>query len=217
MSNRRDPYSSFGKEVFMRILSALGLTATLGLLVCGMASSATEHVPSIVFQPTRFSAPGVYAGAPDLPLTLSMIEAGGGPKDFDSVKLIHVLAGNLTNAEVAKLTKEFGADKVHSFLTTFNFVVADSLRLVTKAGVVLPKTPKPSPSNGKALSAALWAAGQSGKGFNVEVMLDRLVSHPIHVQVMKDIDAKYGIAADATYHAVLRAAMQDLASAYQVK
>lgn len=201
----------------MRLFNALGLTACLALLVSGMAFSATKHAPSIVFQPTRFSAPGVYTGAPDLPLTLSMIEAGGGPKDFDSAKLVHVLAGNLTQAEVAKLAKEFGAGKVRSFLKTFNFVVADSLRLVTKAHVALPKSPKPSPSNGKALSAALWAAGQSGKGFNVEVMLDRLVSHPIHLQVMKDIDAKYGLPADATYHAVLRAAMQDLAAAYQVK
>ena len=51
-------------------------------------------------------------------------------------------------------------------------------------------------------------------GFNVEVMLDRAVSHPIHEQVMTDIDAKYGIAKDADYHAVLNQAMHDLATVY---
>jgi len=32
--------------------------------------------------------------------------------------------------------------------------------------------------------------------------------------VMKDIDAKWGIAADADYHAILTQAMTDLASVY---
>jgi hypothetical protein len=81
----------------------------------------------------------------------------------------------------------------------------------------LPKAPAPDPHNGPALAAALWSAGQTGSGFNVEVMLDRAVSHPIHVQVMKDIDAKYGIAADADYHAILNTAMHDLASVYMLK
>ena len=47
-------------------------------------------------------------------------------------------------------------------------------------------------------------------------MLDRAVSHPIHFKVMSDIDAKYGLAADAQYHAILTTAMKDLASAYHL-
>ena len=74
--------------------------------------------------------------------------------------------------------------------------------------------PNPDPKNGEALAGALWAAGQTGMGFNVEVLLDRAVSHPIHEQVMKDIDTKYGIAQDADYHAVLNQAMHDLAMVY---
>jgi hypothetical protein len=45
-------------------------------------------------------------------------------------------------------------------------------------------------------------------------MLDRLVSHPIHVQVMLDIDKKFGRYADANYHTVLQTAMTDLKTAY---
>ena len=48
-------------------------------------------------------------------------------------------------------------------------------------------------------------------------MLDRAVSHPIHDQVMTAIDKKFGIAADADYHAVLDQAMRDLASVYGLK
>lgn len=66
---------------------------------------------------------------------------------------------------------------------------------------------------GEALAGALWA-GQTGHGLNVDVMLDRAVSHGIHDQVMTDSDSKYGLAKDADYHAVLNQAMHDLATVY---
>ncbi|HVN68310.1 MAG TPA: hypothetical protein VMU38_01465 [Candidatus Binatia bacterium] len=168
---------------------------------------------NVVDEPTRFSGGCcVYTGAPALAVTLSMVEAGGGPSDFSTVTLLKTLTGAQFEAEVAKLTNEYGKDQVAQFLKTFDFVVADSLRIVKEKNVALPAEPNPNPKDGKALAAALWAAGQTGQGFNVEVMLDRAVSHPIHVQVMKDIDAKFGLAADAQYHAILTTAMKDLAS-----
>ena len=179
-----------------------------------MMMSHGKLLPNVTISPSRFSGPGVYTGAPALPVTLSMIVAGGGPAHFSSLALVKRLAGAKTGAEVASLNKKFGAKKVATFLRVFNFVVADSLRIVTAKHIALPKTPSPNPNDGKALAGALWAAGQTGRGFNVEVMLDRAVSHPIHLQVMKDIDAKFGIAADADYHAVLTQAMHDLAAVY---
>ena len=143
-------------------------------------------------------------------------QAGGGPKSFQTATLLKVLTGTLFDAEVAKLTKQYGKDQVGQFLKTFDFVVNDSLKIVTEKNVALPSSPSPDPTNGPALAAALWKAGQSGEGFNVEVMLDRLVSHPIHLQVMKDIDAKYGLGVDAQYHAILTTAMKDLAGAYKL-
>ncbi len=191
------------------------------LLVVALPIAAPAHAMSAPSDlntqaPSRFSGPGVYTGKPALPVTLSMVEAGGGPADFSTVTLLKDLTGPLYGAEVKKLTAQYGQDKVGNFLKVFDFVVADSLKIVTEKHVALPKTPSPDPSNGKALAAALWSAGQIPGGFNVEVMLDRAVSHPIHVQVMKDIDAKYGIAADADYHAILTSAMHDLASAYHL-
>jgi hypothetical protein len=164
----------------------------------------------------RFSNVESYVGAPNLPLTLSMIEAGGGPADFKTVKLVGVLAGAQTSAEVKKLTDEYGAKDVGSFLDVFNYVVSDALRIVTEKKIALPSTPDPSPTDGKALSAALLKAGTSPQGFDVEYMLDNLVSHPIHVQVMLDIDKKFGRYADANYHTVLQTAMTDLKGAYNL-
>lgn len=174
-------------------------------------------MPDIAMQPSRFSGPGVYTGKPALQVTLSMIEAGGGPSNFQTVALLKTLTGDKFNAEVGKLTKQYGKQKVGNFITVFNYVVADSLKIVKQKNVALPSDPSPDPHNGPALAQALWSAGQTGSGFNVEVMLDRAVSHPIHDQVMKDIDAKYGVAQDADYHAILTTAMHDLASVYNFK
>jgi hypothetical protein len=189
--------------------------AVLALAGTGIVSA--KLMANILDQPTRFSGSCcVYTGAPALAVTLSMIEAGGGPKHFSTANLLKTLTGRLFSAEVAKLTRQYGKGQVAQFLKTFNFVVADSLRIVTAKKIALPSRPSPSPHDGAALAGALWAAGQTGQGFNVEVMLDRAVSHPIHLQVMTDIDARYGIAADAQYHAILTTAMHDLAAAYHL-
>jgi hypothetical protein len=197
----------------------LRLTAILSVAfaMIGTGIAAAKLMPNIVNQPTRFAGSCcVYTGQPALQVTLSMVEAGGGPSHFQTVTLLKTLTGPKFDAEVAKLTKQYGKDQVGQFLKTFDFVVSDSLRIVTEKKIALPSKPNPDPHNGEALAGALWAAGQTGEGYNVEVMLDRAVSHPIHLQVMGDIDNKYGVAADAQYHAILTTAMKDLAAAYHL-
>ncbi len=199
--------------VSVRKLVAVAALAAL----CIPLGVSAKMMADVTDQASRFSGPGVYTGKPALQVTLSMIEAGGGPSNFQSTTLLKTLTGDKFNAEVAKLTKQYGKQKVGNFITVFNFVINDSLRLVKQNHVALPSTPDPDPHNGPALAKALWAAGQTGSNFNVEVMLDRAVSHPIHDQVMDDIDKKYGIAVDADYHAVLNTAMHDLAAVYGAK
>ena len=195
-------------------LSAL---AAILALAFGSHAASASMMSNVTNAPSRFSGPGVYTGAPALPVTLSMVIAGGGPSHFSTLTLVKTLAGDKTSAELASLTNKFGKAKIGHFVTVFNFVVADTLKIVTEKNIALPKSPNPNPKDGKALAAALWGAGQTGNGFSVEVMLDRAVSHGIHAKVMKDIDAKYGLAADADYHAVLNQAMHDLASVYGLK
>jgi hypothetical protein len=199
--------------VFLRKLAALAVLASL----CLPLAANAKMMPDVTNQASRFSGPGVYTGKPALQVTLSMIMAGGGPAHFQTTELLKTLTGAKFNAEVGKLTKQYGKTKVGNFITVFDYVVSDSLRIVKAKHVALPSSPAPDPHNGPALAKALWDAGQTGNGFNVEVMLDRAVSHPIHVQVMDDIDKKYGIAKDADYHAILNTAMHDLASVYGLK
>lgn len=199
--------------MFLRKFAAI---AAFAALVAPSAAFAAT-MPNIVNQPSRFSGPGVYTGKPALQVTLSMVMAGGGPSNFKTVTLLKTLTGDKFNAEVGKLTKQYGKQKIDNFINIFAFIVSDTLKIVAQKHIALPKTPSPDPHNGPALAQALWSAGQTGSGFNVEVMLDRAVSHGIHDQVMKDIDAKYGVAADADYHAILNTAMHDLASVYNLK
>ncbi len=160
-----------------------------------------------------------YTGAPNLALTVAVVKAGGGASNFSAARLVGVLAGPLAPAEVKKLTAQFGAQRVQSFLTTFTYAVDDAVHIATKAHVALPSQPKPSPTNGKALAAALYHAGTNSDGiFDVGFMLERMVSHPIHMQVMRDIDGRkeYGKAVDASFHVILTQAMYDLRSAYKL-
>jgi hypothetical protein len=168
--------------------------------------------------PPRFGGEN-YCNNPKLTNTLSLIEAGGGggSAPFSTVKAFGVLAGPVAAPEEAKLIKQFGKPAFGQYIKTFDFVIADSLKIVTAAKVPLPKAPSPSPTDGKALSAALYTDGISKDGaFSVEYMLDHLVTHPVHVQVMKDIDAKYGVPADAAYHVVTLQIFKDLKAAYKL-
>jgi hypothetical protein len=197
------------------VLLTLVAAALLGLPTPGRSAAPAPSGSAGAAPKARFSAANAYTGAPDLALTLSMVTAGGGPGSFDSKKLIGVLAGDKTQAEVQSLSLKFGPDNVASFLKVFDFVVNDALRLAQQGGVALPSTPNPDPKDGKALAAALYQRGVvPGGNFDVEYMLDGLVSHPIHVQVMNDIDAKFGAPADGNYHAVLTQAMMDLKALY---
>jgi len=196
------------------------LVALLGALTAATLPAAAQNtMGGMPMSHARYSGAPVFSGSPTLPLTLSVVVAGGGPANFDSAKLVGVLAGPLTDAEVKKLSGQFGPDNVGSFLKTFNFVIADALRLVKQNNIALPSTPLPAPNDGKALSAALYTAGVTPAGnFDVEYMLDHLVSHPLHVQIMDDInnDPALGTRADGNYHAVLTQAMLDLKSAYNL-
>ena len=57
---------------------------------------------------------------------------------------------------------------------------------------------------------------KEGLAPNIEFLLDTLVSHGIHTQVMDDIDAKISRKADANYHIILTQAFKDLKGAYKL-
>jgi hypothetical protein len=180
------------------------------------ASPVAIGTPAVA-SPTRMYHETIYLGAPNLQLTLSVVIAGGGPAHFQAATLVGALAGPMTNAEVAKLTQQYGAANVRSFLATFTFAIDDVLRLARQLRVPLPKQPSPDPRNGGKLSAALVQAGTMPNGrYDVGYMIDRMISHDLHALLMRDIndDPAFGPRANANFHIILTQAVLDLKAAY---
>jgi len=165
----------------------------------------------------RFGGP-VYSGAPALGVTAALVMAGGGPAKFSTAAALTTMLGKSTvTAEVAKLSKQYGAAEVRQWLKTFDFAVDDSLKIATAAGIKLP--PADPKMTGKALATALVTAGKDADGvFQIEYLLDKAVSHKIHVQVMNDIDAAPGLGkkADLDYHMISNQAFYDVGDALGV-
>jgi len=163
---------------------------------------------------SRYGGP-IYTGAPALAVTAALVAAGGGPAHFSTATALTTMVGTATvSAEVAKLSKQYGAANVSQWLKTFDFAVGDGLKIATAKGV---KLPAPDPKmTGKALASTLVAAGTAPDGtFQIEFLLDKGVSHAIHVQVMNDIDANpaFGKKVDLQYHEISNQAFYDVAQA----
>ena len=165
----------------------------------------------------RFGGP-VYDGPPALNVTAALVDAGGGAAKYSTAAALTDMLGAATvTAEVSKLSKQYGQAAVTQWLKTFDFAVDDSLKIATAAGV---KLPAPGSPKGAALAEALVTAGADSEGtFQIELLLDKAVSHKIHVAVMNDIDsnAQFGMKADLDYHVISNQAFYDVAQALGMK
>ncbi|TAL95949.1 MAG: hypothetical protein EPN69_05010 [Rhodanobacter sp.] len=158
-----------------------------------------------------------YNGAPALTVTAALVKAGGGASNFSfSTALVSMLGQKTVNAEVAKLTKQYGHENVTNFINGMTFAVNDGLKRATEAGVKLPAAP--ADLKGVKLAKTLVTAGTTADGtWWSGLLFDKALSHDIHVRVMQDIDAKYSHAADENTHKVLNQALYDVAQALKVK
>ena len=159
-----------------------------------------------------WKGPTMYDGTPDLKLTAEVVAAGGGPQHFDSKKLVGVMAGKNAPAALAYMTKTYGPANVDGFFRTFTYAVDDSLKYATAKGIALPAASVPS---GAVLTEQLYKAGTLSNGqYDPGYMLEKLVSHPIHMWVMWDINrqADLGKKTDETFHIMLTDAMHKLAN-----
>ena len=151
-----------------------------------------------------------YGGAPDLQATVSLVVAGGPIGHFSIVTALTSLVGAAAaKGEVAKLTKQYGAAKVTSFVTVQNWAVDDAVKRATAAGV---KFPAPM-LKGAVLAKRITMLGLQNGTYYEGVMLDHILTHAIHEEVMVDIDNTFGAAADGNYHRIADQAHYDLAQA----
>lgn len=159
----------------------------------------------------RFGGP-VYSGKPALAVTVALVQAGGGAGNFSLVTALnHMLGAKTVKAEVAKLTKQYGSQRVGEWVHGMDFYIADTLKIVKAKGITLPP---PAQLSGVELAKALVGAGTAPDGtFWAGYLFDHAVSHPIHNQLMVDADAKYSAAVDATAHSITNQAFYDVAQA----
>lgn len=197
----------------MKMARAFAASAvSLGLLWGGTVFAGTYGTPT-----ANWFGGSVYDGAPTLQVTAALVEAGGGAQHFSFQKaLVSMLGAKTVNAEVDKLTKQYGKKNVTSFISGMDFAVVDALKRATEAGVKLPAAP--ADLKGAKLAKALVAAGTAPDGtWWSGYLFDKVLSHNIHDQVMADIDAKYDHSADENTHKILNQAMYDVARALGYK
>jgi hypothetical protein len=152
----------------------------------------------------------MYGGAPNLQVASSLVAAGGPVGSFSIVAAITQFAGpTVANAEVAKLTKQYGQDRMASYVIVQNFAVNDAVKVATAAGVTFPD----AQLHGADLAKQLVTLGLINGTYYEGFMLDHVVSSKVHMAVMDDIDAKFGTVADANYHLISNQAHYDLAQA----
>jgi len=160
----------------------------------------------------------IYHGQPALQVTAALVEAGGGAQNFSFSKaLVSMLGQKTVNAEVAKLTKQYGKENVTHFIDGMTFAVKDGVKRATAAGIKLPAAP--ADLKGVKLAKTLVQAGTAPDGtFWAGYLFDHALSHQLHNEVMADIDAKSGHNADGNYtHYMLNQAMYDVAQALGMK
>ncbi|MGH8280198.1 MAG: hypothetical protein ACRETQ_11645 [Gammaproteobacteria bacterium] len=192
----------------------LAFALLAGLLLAGSTCAATPDAGNdsgMSMQTNRYGGP-VYNGAPALPVTVALVVAGGGPEHFSLVTALNSMLGSATvNAEVGKLTKQYGKKRVGEWVSGIDFAVDDTLRIVKEKHIQLPA---PAQLSGVELAKTLVGAGTAPDNtFWAGYLFDHALSHGIHNQVMDDTDAQYGSAYDANYHAITNQAFYDVAQA----
>lgn len=158
-----------------------------------------------------------YRGAPDLGLTLAVVQAGGGPKHFKSARLFSVLAGPHLRAEMARLRSLYGKAQVAAFMQTMTFAVDDLAILMRINHIALPARPSVRPTDGRAIALRVYRDGIATNGkYDCGYMMDHLMSHPLHVVLMHDIDNEHGHGPrhNANFHIILTRVVQDLRTLY---
>lgn len=203
-----------------KTIFALALTLALGSIsTVQVQAQETPATPAHAMYQSQMNWFGgaAYNEAPALEVTAALVKAGGGASNFDfATALVAMLGQETVDAEVAKLTKQYGKTATENFIKGMTFAVNDGLMRATEAGVKLPAAP--ADLTGVKLASTLVTAGMTEDGtWWSGYLFDKALSHDIHVQVMQDIDAKFGHGADENTHKILNQAMYDVAQALKVE
>ena len=208
---------------WFRSLTLGALSALLTLTACSHAPSSApppqKNTTMVVVAPALYTEHS-YRGKPDLGLTLAIVQAGGGANHFDSARLYRVLAGPHAQDEFKKLQSMYGKAKMDAFMQTFTYAVHDLVALFALNHIALPDQPSVSPRDGAAITTAIYRDGVMPTGkYDCGYMMEHLMTHPVHVVLMHDINVAHGHgpAHNANFHLILTRMIADLRDQYQAK
>lgn len=195
---------------------------SMSVLACAACSGAAPSHQAPGRGTMTITAPANYTehsyrGTPDLGLTLAIVQAGGGAQRFDSGRLFQTLAGADAKAESVKLQQLYGKAKVAAFMQTFTYAVHDLITLFNINHVALPARPRIAPTNGRAITVAIYQDGIMPTGkYDCGYMMEHLMTHPIHIVLMHDINVArgHGPGHNANFHIILTRMIADLRDSY---
>lgn len=194
------------------------LAATIAVLSAGPVLAETVQSADVKHEQSAINMFGgpIYTGEPALAVTAALVKAGGGAENFSfATALVSMLGEETVNAEVAKLTKQYGEEEVNTFLGGMDMAIGFGLKRASEAGVVMPE---PADLSGVELAKTLVEAGVAPDGaFWSGYLFDKALSNTLHNQVMMDINAKASYEDDKVTHKILNQAMYDVAQALQMK
>jgi hypothetical protein len=153
----------------------------------------------------------IHEGAASLQLTAALLQAGGGPEDFSTQSaLVHILGRDAANRELTKLTRQYGAAAVRSWLAISDWLVRQGLVQLRNIGSELPSPP--DDLTGGRLAAALVDAGVAPKDgiFWSSYYYDHLFSHGVNKVLEEDLGRRYGERRARRAYAVNNQLMYDI-------
>ena len=210
-------YSKTERRITMKS-TTLFLTAALAVIAAGPVLAETVNSADAAQEQSAINMFGgpIYTGEPALAVTAAVVKAGGGADNFSFANaLVSMLGEETVNAEVAKLTKQYGEEEVNIFISGMDMAIGFGLKRASEAGIVMPE---PADLSGIELAKTLVEAGVAPDGaFWSGYLFDKALSNKLHNQVMADINVSAGYEEDKITHKILNQAMYDVAQALQMK
>jgi hypothetical protein len=143
-------------------------------------------------------APARADSPPDVNVTAAFYASGGGPGGFSIVRSVSSMIGeDQLQTEMQKLASTYGQENADAFPHIFDYALSDAWTRAGRANVMIPPF---GSHEGAGLANDLLRDGTAPDGtFQTAVLLDRTLTPKVHAQVSKDIVAKYGADAAATF------------------
>ncbi|MDQ2679607.1 MAG: hypothetical protein M3Y21_01095 [Candidatus Eremiobacteraeota bacterium] len=184
-------------------MRALALTVVSTIIAALVSGSTALAAPDM----NLYGGP-IYTGVPALSITSAFLQAGGGPGSFSTVRALGSMFGqDEVSNEFAKLKTQYGQTRADQFVKTSDFAVRDAFEWAGKDNL---KFPASAAFGGSNLGLALEKSGETNRILWTGYLLDKLFTHKITMQVMADIDAKFGTIANSDYHRISNQLFYDL-------